>query len=92
MRLRRLALTDFRGFAELDLEFPESAQTTALVGINGAGKTSILDAIARALSWLSPGTLRTEGFDDRNIRNGQTASRVGVKADIVVGSWSEAIE
>lgn len=48
MRLTSLSLTDFRGFASLDLTF--EPDVTVLVGVNGAGKTSILDAIAMMLS------------------------------------------
>ncbi len=44
MRIERLRLSNFRGFEELDLEFPKHG-TTVLVGNNGAGKTSILEAI-----------------------------------------------
>src|SRR5687768_13340007 len=41
MKVRRLDMTSFRGFRELTLEF--TGPVTVLVGINGAGKTSILD-------------------------------------------------
>jgi len=48
MRLHKLTLTNFRGFASLEL--PLDPELTVLVGVNGAGKTSILDAIAKMLS------------------------------------------
>ena len=51
MRIERLRLSNYRGFAELDLEFPKHG-TTVLVGNNGAGKTSILDAIGTLLQRL----------------------------------------
>jgi len=44
MRIKRLILHNFRGFQELDLEFSTNL-ATVLIGINGAGKTSVLDAI-----------------------------------------------
>ena len=44
MRLRTLSLENYRGFAQLELAFHPSV--TVLVGVNGAGKSSILAAIA----------------------------------------------
>ena len=48
-RIRRLALTDFRNYASLSLDF--DADAVVLTGDNGAGKTNLLEAI----SLLSPG-------------------------------------
>lgn len=44
MHLRRLWLTDFRGYHEADVAFDEGL--TAVVGPNGQGKTNLLEAIA----------------------------------------------
>jgi len=56
--VRRLRLTDFRGYASLDLELEPSP--VALFGANGAGKTNLLEA----LSFLAPGRgLRSAGAD-----------------------------
>ncbi|MDC0668820.1 AAA family ATPase [Nannocystis radixulma] len=49
MRVHRLQLENFRGFAALDLDLSHG-RTTALVGVNGSGKTSVLDALARLLA------------------------------------------
>ncbi len=46
----RLVLQNFRGFSRLDIDFDPSL--TVLVGINGVGKTAILDALAVMLSSL----------------------------------------
>ncbi|WP_249678293.1 AAA family ATPase [Pseudomonas abieticivorans] len=46
LRLSRLRLRDFRCFEAIDIDF--HPQMTVLVAPNGAGKTSILDAIAVA--------------------------------------------
>ncbi|MBA3549303.1 MAG: AAA family ATPase [Nannocystis sp.] len=80
MRLKRLSVTNFRGIAHLELTFPETAQTTVLVGINGAGKSSVLDAIALAL--IHRGADRS-GLHLRpeDIRAGQSDFRVDVFAD-----------
>lgn len=44
VRLRRLALTEFRSFARLDVVF--DGRPVALSGPNGAGKTNMLEAIS----------------------------------------------
>lgn len=51
MRLDRLVLRDFRGFHRTVIDFDK--QLTVLVGANGAGKTSVLDAIAILLDQYS---------------------------------------
>src|SRR3954451_5305955 len=43
MRVRRLALTDFRSYADVELEL--DACVTALVGPNGQGKTNLVEAV-----------------------------------------------
>ena len=51
MRIDRLELRNFKKFASLDLDL--HPQFTLLIGENGAGKTSVLDALAVALGvWL----------------------------------------
>ncbi len=49
MKIERLTLTNFRGIREMDLEFNE--RLTVLAGVNGAGKSTVLDALAILLSW-----------------------------------------
>jgi predicted ATPase len=48
MKFKRLTLQNFRGIRNLDLGFHD--RLTVLIGSNGSGKTSILDAIAIGLS------------------------------------------
>ena len=48
MRLKSLRLHNFRCFEDLQMEF--HPHCNVLVGINGAGKSSVLDAVAIALS------------------------------------------
>jgi len=47
MKIKTLRLDNFRRFSDFELEF--QSQLTVLVARNGAGKTSILDALAIAL-------------------------------------------
>ncbi|NWB83846.1 AAA family ATPase [Pseudomonas gingeri] len=51
MQIKRFTLVNFRGIERIELDFKE--RTTALVGVNGVGKSSILDALAIALSSLT---------------------------------------
>nr|WP_282555626.1 retron Ec78 anti-phage system effector ATPase PtuA [Providencia rettgeri] len=51
-------LTDFRRFTDLDISFDE--KVTVLIGANGAGKTSVADAIAKTLSWLNNNLEKTD--------------------------------
>ncbi|NOQ37242.1 MAG: AAA family ATPase [Methylococcaceae bacterium] len=49
MRIEELHLKNFRCFEELDINFPES-NLAVFIGLNGSGKTAILDAITLFLS------------------------------------------
>lgn len=53
MKVKRLELKGFRGFDEIVLDFDTSPQRpTVFIGINGVGKSSILDSLAILLSWF----------------------------------------
>lgn len=77
MRLKSLRLTNFRGIQDLALEFSE--QTNVLVGVNGAGKTAILDCTAIMLSRLIGRIRSTQGtgrfFVESDISNGTPEAR-----------------
>jgi len=47
-----LRLINFRRFTEIEVDFSKSTNLILFLGINGAGKTTILDAIAKCMSWL----------------------------------------
>lgn len=49
MKVKRLKMTSFRGIGDLTLEF-DADEPTVLIGINGVGKSSILDCLAILLS------------------------------------------
>ena len=46
MHLVSLAITDFRNIVQADIQ-PDATGTTVITGVNGAGKTSILEAVGR---------------------------------------------
>lgn len=46
MRIEKLSLKNFRGFEELEIDFPEGEGGLAVfIGVNGSGKSSILDGL-----------------------------------------------
>ncbi|WP_256529200.1 AAA family ATPase [Limnofasciculus baicalensis] len=49
MRVKRIQMSSFRGIGDLTLDFHET-EPTILIGINGVGKSSILDCLAILLS------------------------------------------
>lgn len=81
MRLKHLSITNFRGIAHLEIDFSVTAQTTVFVGINGAGKSSVLDAIALALIHLD--TQRSDcHLQPEDIRVGQSEIHVAAVATL----------
>ncbi|HZF47307.1 MAG TPA: AAA family ATPase [Polyangiaceae bacterium] len=84
MKLIKLSLRDFRGFRSFDLDL--APDVTALVGVNGAGKTSILDALARLLSCLVEGIQSGEpeeiAPDVRDVRVGASTAYLSMEAEI----------
>lgn len=80
MKCERLSLVNFRSFAQLDLML--DSRVTVIAGVNGLGKTGILQAIAHALScalpkW-TPSLEKPLVFDDADVKNGQGALDVAV--------------
>ncbi len=76
MKLERLELENFRGFERLTLDF--HPELTVIAGINGSGKTSILD-VTNFLLWLSTKGKTTGGFDKLDCRTGQDAARISLR-------------
>ncbi|NMF60419.1 AAA family ATPase [Pseudanabaena yagii] len=52
MKINWLTLKDFRGFRDCEITFPKSSNIVVFIGINGAGKSAILDAISILLNVL----------------------------------------
>jgi len=77
MKVKSLTVEDFRGISDLRLDFHD--QVNVLVGVNGSGKSAILDCLAIMLSRLvgrirsSSGTGRF--FGDQDITNGAAETR-----------------
>ena len=60
MKLKQLTLENFRGFKKLELSL-DDPHLIVLVGANGAGKSSVLDALAILLSWVVARVRRAGG-------------------------------
>lgn len=72
MRVDRLVIQDFRGIQKLELEFPGAV--TVFAGINGSGKSTVLEALATLL-WRVGGSLlensrERQPVQARDVRNG----------------------
>ena len=71
MQIKKLKLENFRGIEKQEIELLPNMNV--FVGINGAGKSTILDAIAISLSWLVERIQKaeTQGFtiSDNSIKN-----------------------
>jgi predicted ATP-binding protein involved in virulence len=68
MKIKKLHLQNFRLFSEISIEFDDSL--TVIIGENGAGKTSVLDAIAIAFGRLLTKLPNIKGlsFKDTDIK------------------------
>jgi predicted ATP-binding protein involved in virulence len=96
MLIRSIELVNFRGITTMPLTF--AAKTTALVGINGVGKSSVLDALAIALSNLTARVMGQAGkarkMSPDDIRLGADYARLLVSADLGAPSetaWAVAL-
>tara|TARA_R110001583_G_scaffold170238_1_gene323649 strand:- start:5529 stop:7190 length:1662 start_codon:yes stop_codon:yes gene_type:complete len=58
-RFNNIKLFNFRRFEQLSLDMSDS-NLTVIIGNNGSGKTSLLEAIAKSLSWFVNNFLRED--------------------------------
>ena len=75
--LDKLSLLFFRKFKEVEIYFEKDV--TILIGNNGSGKTTILDAIARSFSWINARIVYKN-------RNGRALD----DSDVNIGSFENA--
>ncbi|MDR2704274.1 MAG: AAA family ATPase [Planctomycetaceae bacterium] len=78
MRITQLELRNFRGVSDTSLTLHKNLNV--FYGVNGAGKSTILDAVAILLSWIA-NRIKTPNATARNIseidiRNGKNYSRI----------------
>jgi len=87
MKLQRLRLVNFRQHADTELAFGNGI--TGIIGPNGSGKTSLLEAIA----WAIYGNVAVRGDKD-SIRNMRAKARAPVRVELefALGSHSYRVE
>jgi predicted ATP-binding protein involved in virulence len=78
MKIEKLSLSNYRGVKHLELELNKTINV--FLGINGAGKSTILDAVAIMLSW-AVSRLKQPGASGRpiaenDVTNGTSVSRI----------------
>lgn len=78
MKIDALKLSGFRGAVDLPLTLDQ--RLSVFVGVNGAGKSTVLDALALALSWAA-NRIRHSGssgrpIDEAEITNGKSTAAI----------------
>ncbi|HSN98915.1 MAG TPA: AAA family ATPase [Candidatus Nanopelagicales bacterium] len=85
IQVRRIALEGFRGIDQLALDLSATG-TSVLVGANGAGKTSVLDAVAILLSLLEARIRMSpeaeHPLEDDDISNRAIRARITMEATV----------
>lgn len=80
VEIENISLTNIRGFRDEMLFFGDNVNL--IVGVNGAGKTTVLNGLATAMSWLINRTLndRSQGhpIDEMDIRNGARGASIEI--------------
>jgi predicted ATP-binding protein involved in virulence len=83
MYLERIELRNFRGITRLQVDFDR--RLTVIVGANGVGKTSILDAVAIGLSQyiarLSKTAMSARRITDDDVKIDSTGTRIQILAE-----------
>jgi len=92
VKVKRLKMNSFRGISDLTLEF-ETDEPTVFIGINGVGKSSILECLAILLSWLTKRiqTPNSNGrsFNEDDIKNG--CKETHNEITISINDWPEVV-
>ena len=92
MKVKRLKMNSFRGISDLTLEF-DTDEPTVFIGINGVGKSSILECLAILLSWLTKRIQNPNSsgrsFDEDYIKNG--CKETHNEITISINDWPEVV-
>lgn len=87
MKIEKLTLKNFRGIDELPLSF--DPKMNIIFGINGAGKSSILDATVIMLSWavnrIKTASSSGKPITESDIKNGTSFS--SIELDTNMAKW-----
>lgn len=86
MMLKEIRLVNFRGIADMTLPF--TTTTTAILGVNGVGKSAVLDALAIALSNMTERiagqAAKARDISPDDIKNDAAYARIQVTAELGV--------
>jgi predicted ATP-binding protein involved in virulence len=95
MILKNIELENFRGIEKMSLSFTK--KTTAILGVNGVGKSTVLDALAIALSNMTErivgNAAKARDISPDDIKVGKKFSRLKVEVDLgaeLPTSWAIA--
>ncbi|CAK2028714.1 putative Retron Ec83 ATPase [Vibrio crassostreae] len=92
LKLASLKLIGYRGFESLEIPFSQKSNVTVLVGNNGSGKSSVLDAIQKSLthfvSRLSTRSYNGDQLDEFDISNEATFTTVIPEFKVAETSFS----
>jgi predicted ATP-binding protein involved in virulence len=92
VKVKRLKINSFRGISDLTLEF-DTDEPTVFIGINGVGKSSILECLAILLSWLTKRIQNPNSsgrsFDEDYIKNG--CKETHNEITISINDWPEVV-
>ncbi|MBC2698058.1 MAG: AAA family ATPase [ANME-2 cluster archaeon] len=84
MKVVKLNLTNFRDAQALSLEL--NPKLNVFVGVNGSGKSTVLDAIAIMLSWPASRIIRPGAsgrpITENDITNGKSSSSIKLSSEI----------
>jgi predicted ATP-binding protein involved in virulence len=79
MKVKRLKMNSFRGIGDLTLDFHEMSPTV-LIGVNGVGKSRVLDCLAILLSQLTgqiqQSTDSIRSLSEQDITNGRQQTQI----------------
>lgn len=85
MRIKKLEYTNYRGLGSGEITFEPGM--TVIVGKNGSGKTSILNAVAVFLSWIKARLISEKGqgiyIDENSISNGHNNALIKASFDCI---------
>ncbi len=83
MIVEKLKLTNFRGIDKMELDF--DPKVNVIFGANGAGKSTILDALAISLSWaanrIKHSSSSGKPIVERDIKNDTSFSSLEIETD-----------
>jgi predicted ATP-binding protein involved in virulence len=91
MRIKQLKMQSFRGIGDLTIDFDEK-EPTVFIGINGVGKSSILDCLAILLARFSSAieysTGSVKSFREEDIKNDKNETHNEIISDFESQSFT----